>query len=110
MSVVYDYEIVARDDPLVLLAINAMDIGVVMMTPERAMILKMFPFRECSTSLRRKVNHSMCFAVLNLPDWCPGSSIKRDARVSTNLSKEMVNVPFDYVKQHMVRIYSSRHC
>ncbi|OAX41196.1 cytochrome P450 [Rhizopogon vinicolor AM-OR11-026] len=83
MSVVYDYEIVARDDPLVLLVINAMDIGIVMMTPERAMILKTFPF------------------LLNLPDWCPGSSIKRDARISTNLSKEMVNVPFDYAKQHM---------
>ncbi|OJA08124.1 hypothetical protein AZE42_08432 [Rhizopogon vesiculosus] len=83
MSVVYDYETSARDDPLVLLVIQAMDVAISMLTPERAMILKMFPF------------------LLNLPDWCPGSSIKRDARVSTDLSNEMVNVPFDYVKQHM---------
>jgi hypothetical protein len=44
-------------------------------------------------------------AVLKLPDWCPGSSIKRDAQVSTNHAKEMVDMPFEYVKQHMVRIF-----
>jgi len=54
MSAVYDYETSARDDPLVLLVIHAMDIAIGMMTQERAMILKMFPFRECSTSLIRK--------------------------------------------------------
>jgi hypothetical protein len=104
MSVLYDYETSARDDPLVLLVIHAMDLAIGMMTQERAMILKMFPFRECSTCLLIKANHPMCFVVLSLPDWCPGSSMKRDARVSTDLSNEMVNVPFDYVKQHMVGI------
>ncbi|OAX40609.1 cytochrome P450, partial [Rhizopogon vinicolor AM-OR11-026] len=44
MSVAYDYETSARDDPLVLLVIHAMDLAVGMMTQERAMILKMFPF------------------------------------------------------------------
>ncbi|OJA11358.1 hypothetical protein AZE42_07377 [Rhizopogon vesiculosus] len=83
MSVVYDYETGARDDPLVLLVVDVVDVGITMMTPERAMILKLFPF------------------LLNLPDWCPGSSIKRDARILTNLTNKMVNVPFDYVKQHM---------
>ncbi|OAX30527.1 cytochrome P450, partial [Rhizopogon vinicolor AM-OR11-026] len=83
MSAVYDYETSARDDPLVLLVIHAIDLAIGMLTPERAMMLKMFPF------------------LLNLPDWCPGSSIKCDARVSTNLFNELVNVPFDYVKQHM---------
>ncbi|OAX32091.1 cytochrome P450 [Rhizopogon vinicolor AM-OR11-026] len=78
MSTVYDYETGARDDPLVLLVVDAVNVGIAMMTPERAMILKLFPF------------------LLNLPAWCPGSSIKRDARVSTNLTNEMVNVPFDY--------------
>jgi hypothetical protein len=58
MSVVYNYESSARDDPLVNLVVNAMDIGVAMMTPERAMVLKMFPFRECSTSPMRKFRHS----------------------------------------------------
>ncbi|KAJ8583990.1 cytochrome P450 [Rhizopogon salebrosus TDB-379] len=83
MSVIYDYEPSARDDPLVHLVVNAMEAGVAMMTPERAVILKTFPF------------------LLKLPDWCPGSSIKCDAQVSTNHAKEMVDMPFEYVKQHM---------
>ncbi|OJA08800.1 hypothetical protein AZE42_01307, partial [Rhizopogon vesiculosus] len=83
MSVIYDYETSARDDPQILVVVNAMEAGNVMMTPERAMILKLFPF------------------LLNLPDWCPGSSIKRDAQISTNFADEMANVPFDYAKQHM---------
>jgi hypothetical protein len=56
MSVVYDYEPSARDDPLVSLVVNSTDAGVAMMTPERAMILKIFPFCECPTSLMRKVD------------------------------------------------------
>jgi len=55
MSVVYDYETSARDDPLVLLLIQAMDVAISMSTPERAMILKMFPFRECLTSFLIKL-------------------------------------------------------
>jgi hypothetical protein len=53
MSVIYDYEPSARDDPLVHLVVNAMEAGVAMMTPERAVILKTFPFCECSTFLMR---------------------------------------------------------
>lgn len=44
----------------------------------------------------------MHFVVLKLPDWCPGSSIKRDARISTNSINEMVDVPFQYVQRRMV--------
>ncbi|OAX31108.1 cytochrome P450, partial [Rhizopogon vinicolor AM-OR11-026] len=44
MSAVYDYETSARDDPLVLLVVHAIELVVGMLTPERAMILKKFPF------------------------------------------------------------------
>ncbi|OAX38075.1 cytochrome P450 [Rhizopogon vinicolor AM-OR11-026] len=74
MSAVYDYESSARDDPLVRVVADALDIGLAMMTPEKAM----------ST------------------DWCPGSSIKRDAQVSTNRTNEMMDVPFRYAKQRVV--------
>ncbi|OJA20255.1 hypothetical protein AZE42_04312 [Rhizopogon vesiculosus] len=83
MSAVYDYEVSARDDPLVRIVADALDIGIAMMTPERAVVLKLFPF------------------LLKLPDWCPGSSIKRDAQVSTDRTNEMIEMPFRYVKQHM---------
>jgi len=92
MSAVYDYESSARNDPLVNLVVNATSISITMMTPERAMILEMFPF------------------LLKLPDWCPGSSMKRDAQVSTNLTREMVDVPFEYAKRHVMGICSVRHC
>jgi hypothetical protein len=104
MSVVYDYEPSARDDPLVPLVVNAMEAGVAMMTPERAVMLKIFPFRECLILPMRFMGRiNILFAVLNLPDWCPGSSIKRDAQIAKKLTNEMVDVPFEYVKQHMVR-------
>ncbi|OAX35597.1 cytochrome P450 [Rhizopogon vinicolor AM-OR11-026] len=83
MSVVYDYETGARDDPLVHLVAHASELSSFMMTPERAVVLRAFPF------------------LLNLPDWCPGSSIKRDAQISSKISNKAMNVPFDYVKQHM---------
>ncbi|KAG0699967.1 cytochrome P450 [Suillus ampliporus] len=83
MSAIYDYEASARDDPLVQIAENALGLGLAVMTPERAIILKHFPF------------------LLKLPDWCWGSSIKRDAQASTNRINDMVNMPFRYAQQHM---------
>ncbi|KAG2134902.1 cytochrome P450 [Suillus bovinus] len=83
MSTVYDYNISARDDPMVQIVIKALIPGLTLITPERALMLKTFPF------------------LLKIPDWCWGSSIKRDARASTERVNEMVNVPFRYVQQHM---------
>ncbi|KAG1855609.1 cytochrome P450 [Suillus subluteus] len=65
MSAVYDYDISARDDPLVRIVVKALIPGTAVLTPERALMLKTFPF------------------LLKLPDWCWGSSIKRSARAST---------------------------
>ncbi|KAG1733011.1 cytochrome P450 [Suillus paluster] len=83
MSVVYDYQPSARDDPLIRVVENALDIALQVLTPERAILLKAFPF------------------LLKLPDWCWGSSIKRDARISTNHANEMTDIPFRYAQQHM---------
>lgn len=83
MSTVYDYNISARDDPMVQTVIDALIPGLTLLTPERALMLRTFPF------------------LLKLPDWCWGSSIKRDARASNQRVKEMTNVPFRYVQQHM---------
>ena len=46
MTGVYDYEPSVRDDPLVRVVENALLLGIAVMTPERAMILAMFPFCE----------------------------------------------------------------
>ncbi|KAG1837779.1 cytochrome P450 [Suillus subalutaceus] len=83
MSTVYDYNISARDDPVVQTVIKALVPGLTLLTPERALMLKTFPF------------------LLKLPDWCWGSSIKRSARTSTERVNQMADVPFQYVQQHM---------
>ncbi|KAG1748494.1 cytochrome P450 [Suillus paluster] len=84
MSVVYDYQPNARDDPLVRVVEKSLALGFAVLTQEKAFLLKTFPF------------------LLKLPDWCWGSSIKRDARLSTNRTTEMMEVPFRYAQQHMV--------
>ncbi|KAG1844668.1 cytochrome P450 [Suillus subalutaceus] len=83
MSTIYDYQPGARDDPLVQIIENALIVSRDMITPERAVLLEAFPF------------------LLKLPDWCWGSSIKRDARASTSHMREMTDVPFRYTQQHM---------
>ncbi|KAG1855572.1 cytochrome P450 [Suillus subluteus] len=83
MSTVYDYNISARDDPVVQTVIKALVPGLTLLTPERALMLKTFPF------------------LLKLPDWCWGSSIKRSARTSTERVNQMADVPLQYVQQHM---------
>ncbi|KAG0704306.1 cytochrome P450 [Suillus ampliporus] len=83
MSVVYDYQPTARDDPLVRVVENALGLGFSVLTQERAFLLRMFPF------------------LLKLPDWCWGSSMKLDARISTNRTTEMMEAPFRYAQQHM---------
>ncbi|KAG1821730.1 cytochrome P450, partial [Suillus subaureus] len=83
MSVVYGYQTDPRGDPLVRLVENAMAIGLEMLTPERATLLKIFPF------------------LLRLPDWCWGSALKRDSQVSTRRMTEMTDLPFQYAQEHM---------
>jgi hypothetical protein len=46
MSAVYDYQPDARGDPRVRVMENALDLGFHVMTPERSMVLKTFPFCE----------------------------------------------------------------
>ncbi|KAG1837792.1 cytochrome P450 [Suillus subalutaceus] len=83
MSVTYGYQTSPRDDPLVRIAESALVIGLQVMTPEKAILLKIFPF------------------LLRLPDWCWGSAIKRDAQVSTHRMTEMTDLPFQYAQEHM---------
>ncbi|KAG2038716.1 cytochrome P450 [Suillus americanus] len=84
MSAAYSYQTSPRDDPLVRTVENALAIGLKVMTPERATLLKIFPF------------------LLRLPDWCWGSAIKRDARISNHRMTEMTDLPFQYAQESMV--------
>ncbi|KAG0698690.1 cytochrome P450 [Suillus ampliporus] len=83
MPIIYDYQPSARDDPLIRVVEHAQILGLAVLTSERAFLLKMFPF------------------LLRLPDWCWGSSIKRDAQISTKIMAEMADVPFQHARQNM---------
>jgi len=49
MSAVYGYDISARDDPLVQIVVKALIPGTAVLTPERALMLKTFPFCELNS-------------------------------------------------------------
>jgi hypothetical protein len=49
MSAVYGYDISARDDPVVKIVVKALIPGVAVLTPERALMLKTFPFCELNS-------------------------------------------------------------
>jgi hypothetical protein len=49
MSTVYDYNISARDDPMVQIVIDALIPGLTLLTPERSLLLRTFPFRELTS-------------------------------------------------------------
>ncbi|KAG2087119.1 cytochrome P450 [Suillus discolor] len=83
MSATYGYDIGARNDPLVKIVVEALNLSSALLTPETALMLKTFPF------------------LLKLPDWCWGSSIKRSALNSTERVNKMVDVPFRYAQRHM---------
>ncbi|KAG2069085.1 cytochrome P450 [Suillus decipiens] len=83
LSAAYGYKPSARNDPLVRIVEDAVAIGIEVMTPENAILLKLFPF------------------LLKLPDWCWGSSIKRDAGISTSRMTEAMNLPFQYTQERM---------
>ncbi|KIJ58388.1 hypothetical protein HYDPIDRAFT_34241 [Hydnomerulius pinastri MD-312] len=83
MSAVYDYEPHLRDDPMVHSVERFLEASCPAITPEKALPLKMFPF------------------LLHLPDWFPGSSIKREANYSKRWSTEMVENPYQYVQKRM---------
>ena len=58
MSAVYDYQPRARGDPRVRAMENGLDLGFRMMTPERATILKIFPF--CKPSCLMSIYIILC--------------------------------------------------
>ncbi|KAG2368711.1 cytochrome P450 [Suillus spraguei] len=100
MSVAYGYQTGPRDDPLVRIIENAMAIGLEVLTQERAILLKIFPFRELILVDEKNLTFDID-AVLRLPDWCWGSTMKRDAQVSSHRMTEMTDLPFQYTQEHM---------
>jgi hypothetical protein len=65
MSAVYDYHPRARGDPRVRVMENALDLGLRMMTPERATILKIFPFCKPGCLMRIYIMYPLLTLVVS---------------------------------------------
>ncbi|KAF8842616.1 cytochrome P450 [Paxillus ammoniavirescens] len=83
MSAVYDYEPSPQNDPMVHIVHRFLQASMPAITVEKALLLKMFPF------------------LLHIPDWLPGSSLKRQARTSRDWAIKAVEIPYQYVQKQM---------
>ncbi|KAG9317980.1 cytochrome P450 [Chiua virens] len=83
LSAVYDYDPKAEGDPLINDIITGAAAAIPAATPENAVILKLFPF------------------LLHIPDWCPGSGLKREAKLSYDLAVGTAEMSFRYIEERM---------
>ncbi|KIK97014.1 hypothetical protein PAXRUDRAFT_10437 [Paxillus rubicundulus Ve08.2h10] len=83
VALAYGYEMAARDDPMVRIVISLVNLLAKALSPERAAVLSAFPILE------------------KLPAWFPGAGFKRDAAYGKELATQMLNVPFNWVKDNM---------
>ncbi|KAN0086143.1 Cytochrome P450 [Tylopilus felleus] len=83
LSAVYDYEPKLRNDPLVAVIDKFLHVAVGSLAPEKGFLLKAFPF------------------LLHVPDWFPGSWIKRDIKEAYALRTKMVELPYKTVLERM---------
>lgn len=101
MALAYGYETAPRDDPIVRTAMLLVNILSTALSPERGAILSAFPFRMsyhfdfCSLRSPRP-------PVEKLPSWFPGTVLWRDAAYARRLAVQVLDVPFNWVKDQMV--------
>ncbi|KIJ63264.1 hypothetical protein HYDPIDRAFT_92786 [Hydnomerulius pinastri MD-312] len=83
MSAIYDYEPRTRDDPMVHAVERFIEAAILSSALWRVIPLTIFPF------------------LMHLPDWCPGSSIKREANHSKRCATESIEKPYQYAQKRM---------
>ncbi|KIJ11835.1 hypothetical protein PAXINDRAFT_15289 [Paxillus involutus ATCC 200175] len=83
LSAVYGYEPKLRNDPMVHILDRFISAVLPATTPENAVLLKMFPFLWC------------------IPDWLPGSSLKREAKTACEWAVKTVETPYQYAQERM---------
>ncbi|KAG8212969.1 cytochrome P450 [Butyriboletus roseoflavus] len=84
MALAYGYETAARDDPMVRTVMSLVNFLAKALSPERGAILSAFPFLE------------------KLPGWFPGAGLWRDAIHGRKLAGQVLDVPFNWVKDQMM--------
>ena len=102
MSAVYDYEPSPRNDPMVSIICKYLETALPGLAPGKLLLVKLFPFRKCLL-LNQANNFTQRFGlVLYVPDWMPGSWIRREAAEAYAWRNKMVETPYQYVRKRMV--------
>ncbi|KIJ08455.1 hypothetical protein PAXINDRAFT_18410 [Paxillus involutus ATCC 200175] len=80
LSAIYDYEVKPRNDPMVNILDSYIQAALPAATYRNAVLFRMFPF------------------LWLIPDWLPGSSLKREARTVCEWTVKMVETPYQYAQ------------
>ncbi|KAG1832830.1 cytochrome P450 [Suillus variegatus] len=83
LSIVYDYEVKAKDDTILHVIERYLEVIVEMLTPGNTVAIETFPF------------------LLRLPSWLPGATFKRASVKCLNAAHDVKELPFQYVKEKM---------
>ncbi|KAF9238505.1 cytochrome P450 [Melanogaster broomeanus] len=83
MAVTYGYDAVPTNDPIVTKVERFIELIKTVMSPEQAALFAAFPF------------------VAHIPSWLPGGRYKQKAAECRRLAVDVVNDPFNYVKDQM---------
>ncbi|KIK97017.1 hypothetical protein PAXRUDRAFT_137193 [Paxillus rubicundulus Ve08.2h10] len=85
LSLAYGYDTSSTEDPIFVAVEQLIAMLAKGLSPERAAILLAFPF------------------IRHLPPWFPGAAFQRDATACRKLARQVLNVPFDLVKENMLK-------
>lgn len=100
MSLTYGYDVKESGDHYVSIAEKLLTLASESMLPG-ALLVNDFPACTCLLLKRHEFLMLSC-TVKHLPDWFPGTGFKQRARYGMKLSHEMVNAPFNMVKEDLV--------
>ncbi|KAF8552908.1 cytochrome P450 [Imleria badia] len=84
LSAMYDYEPLPQNDPMVSIVDNFRRVAVSGLAPEKVLLTKALSF------------------LVHIPDWLPGSWIKREVKEAYAWRNKMVETPYRYAQERMV--------
>jgi hypothetical protein len=102
LSLTYGHDIKSQDHPVVELVKKLTDIIVKEATPEKAAILETFPFGKLHPPLCPPRNALNIRSVKFLPSWLPGLGFIDRAAIGKQISKDVLEQPFEYTKSEVV--------
>ncbi|KAH7906012.1 cytochrome P450 [Hygrophoropsis aurantiaca] len=96
MSVMYDYSPKSRDDPIVTAVQKGLDIVLRVATPEMTTLLDAFPFSKPFRYIS-----FFCLKFASLVYYFPWTSFRRNAALARQYLGDMVEIPYQQVKQSL---------